>query len=49
MYLIIFGALILAIGVGLIAVPAGVIVLGIEVIAAGAYRDLLTEDEEPET
>ena len=36
---IIFGAIVLAAGVMLIAVPAGLIVLGLELVAAGVYRE----------
>lgn len=46
MILILIGALIAAVGVGLWSVPAGVIVLGLTVAAAGVYLDLTTEDDE---
>jgi hypothetical protein len=44
--LILIGALLVAVGVGLYSLPAGVIVLGLVVIGAGVYQDLTTPDED---
>lgn len=48
MFLILAGALLVAVGVALFSVPLGLIVLGLEVVAAGVYLDLITPDGEPE-
>lgn len=42
------GALIVAAGVGMWSLPAGVVVVGLSVMAVGAVRDLLTPDSDGE-
>lgn len=49
MYLIVLGALVVAIGVAMVSLPAGVIVLGVELVAAGVYRDLTAPDDDQPT
>jgi len=45
MYLIVLGALVVAIGVAMVSMPAGIIAFGVELVAAGAYRDLTAPDD----
>lgn len=48
MYLIVLGALVVAAGVALVSIPAAVILLGVFLIAAGGYQDLITPDDDDE-
>lgn len=45
MKLIALGALFIAIGVGLLNLPAGIIVAGLELVGCGAYFDLTDDDD----